>query len=137
MLTAGPSRRHGRPLNMATRARAALLLAALLTLTVSLRTDGRDLVLTEGAYELVLTDIELPATATGRVAFRPCAGCARLNLPVTADTAYFIDGGRLGFTRFLESVTKLRASGARNTSFVGLYYAMDSSRVTRIEIVTR
>lgn len=112
-------------------------MAAALTLIGAGEALPRDLDLIEGAHELVLTDLILPPDATGRITFAPCRGCASVGLSLSAQTACFVDGQRQEFARFAESVKRLRVSGASGTAFVGLFYEIGSSRVTRIEVVTR
>lgn len=117
--------------------RWASLTAAALLLTWAGENWSRDLELLEGAHELVLTDLVLPQGPTGRVSFAPCRNCTSVSLSLSPQTACFVDGEQQEFARFVDTVARLRTSATSAASFVGVFYEIGSSHVTRIEVVTR
>lgn len=86
----------------------------------------------EGAREVTLANLVLPASATGRLSFRPCPTCTPINFQVNGNTTYsFGDGKPMSLSDFRDAVTQLRQrSGARMNGVV--FYSLATKRVTRV-----
>ena len=90
----------------------------------------------EGAYELVLRDVELPATAVGSLTLKPCAECDPITLRAAPATEYsFIGGAALPLRDFLAQVAHLRETGRDGSTGVGVFYDLASKRLTRVVVV--
>ncbi|HZF28849.1 MAG TPA: hypothetical protein VE907_07015 [Gammaproteobacteria bacterium] len=86
----------------------------------------------EGAYEVMLADLVLPASASGRLSVRTCATCARINVQVNANTEYSFGGGKpMSLADFQTAVTQLRQ---RPGAVVGgvVFYSLATKRATRV-----
>jgi hypothetical protein len=105
-----------------------------LALSMGAAIAARTLELVEGAYELVLADVIMPASTAGTTIFKVCASCDSIGLPVNASTRYLIDGGELALPDFLEGVEEIRQATGGDAS-VGVYYDLQTNRVTRIAVV--
>ena len=89
----------------------------------------------EGAIELSFGDVRMPTSTAGSVIFKTCQQCESKSLLVNRDTGYFANGTALQFPQFLEIVQELRQSrSARQGVFVGVFYNLESKRVTRITL---
>jgi hypothetical protein len=112
------------------------LIGALATGIAGEATAARTMEHIEGAYELVLRDVELPATAVGSLTLKPCAECDPITLRAAPATEYsFIGGEALPLRDFLAQVAHLRETGRDGSAGVGVFYDLASKRVTRVVVV--
>jgi hypothetical protein len=90
----------------------------------------------EGAYEAVLADVVLPGSVAGTLIIRMCATCDAMSLPVSAATGYVGPNGQsLELADFLESAVELRrVPGGEQTTGVGVFYNLETKRVTRVSL---
>jgi hypothetical protein len=111
-----------------------LLIAALLLGTVQTAAAYRVIEAVENAYELSLTNIEMPLSAEGSVNFRTCAGCRTNVRRVTAETRYFLNKRELSYSEFVTAVKDIRARNGADSTLVALFYNLQSELVTRITL---
>ncbi len=85
----------------------------------------------EEAFEVALTQVELPSHDAGELRLTPCADCERISLPVGARTRYL-----LGYTGDGESLKAFReaAAGVANprSALVVVIYDTATREVTRL-----
>jgi hypothetical protein len=90
----------------------------------------------EGAYELALGGVSLPAGATGSVSFRPCADCNPTSLRVSNATRYFVNGTAVPLEGLLRNVEQLQQTdGDWDSILLTVYYDRASHRVNRIALL--
>jgi hypothetical protein len=109
-----------------------MAVAAVLIGTASARTFEA----LEGAYEAVLADVTFPSSIAGTLIVKMCSTCEATALSVDSGTVYVGTNGRpLPLAEFLESVAALRqAPGGEQGSAVGVYYSLETNRVTRVSL---
>ena len=94
---------------------------------------ARTLEVLEGAYEAVLDDVRFPTGAAGTLTVRMCPTCEARVLQTDATTTYFaVNGGQLPLAEFLAAVERIRAAGDERSSPVGIFYSLETGRVTRV-----
>lgn len=111
---------------------ARFLLCALLLVTAGGAAQAaRTIEYVEGAYELGLADISLPASINGQLTFKACARCSSIALPVNTATQYSFGGTAQSLAEFTATIASLRAGGQDATG-INVYYDLASKRVTRV-----
>ena len=87
----------------------------------------------EGAYEVMLSTLVVPASTSGRLSVRPtCSGCALINLSVNASTQYtFGEGGPVSLPDFRAAVVRERQRPGGGATGV-VFYDLATKRVTRV-----
>jgi len=98
--------------------------------------NARTLEIVEGAYEAVLSDVILPGSIAGTLIMKMCATCESTSLRVNSDTVYVgADGREKPLADFLIDANLLRdAADVERSTGVGVFYDMESLRVTRIRL---
>lgn len=109
------------------------VIALVLGLSVT-AVSAQSLELVEGTAELSLSNISFPNTAGGFVSFTACEACDTKRMQVDSGTVYIGLSGQVTLTDFLSDVAQLRATEPGRETFVGLFYDLNSSRVTRIKL---
>jgi hypothetical protein len=89
----------------------------------------------EGAYEVMLGNVSLPRSTAGTAAFRTCDGCDTIGLRVDARTQFQITGQSLPLADFLVAVDEIHDREGGTATFVAIYYDLDTTTVTRINVV--
>lgn len=90
----------------------------------------------EGAYELALGDVRLPAGVTGSISFRPCPDCSSTSLRVSGATRYSINGTAVTREDLLRTVERLQQTdGDWAETLLTVYYDRASHRVNRIALL--
>ncbi|HEX6998944.1 MAG TPA: hypothetical protein VF322_12450 [Gammaproteobacteria bacterium] len=84
----------------------------------------------EGRHEVALENLAWPALLAGVLTVRPCPRCARLSLPVTPATRYFVHGRALAAEAFPAAAEAARAASPQAVAFI--YYELATGRVTRV-----
>jgi hypothetical protein len=96
---------------------------------------ARTLELIEGAYEAVLADVIFPAHIAGDLIVRLCPDCEPHVLPVESGTAYIGSTGPMSLEEFLADVDVIRRTPDGNsTTAVGVFYSLETNRVTRVSL---
>lgn len=96
---------------------------------------ARTLELLEGAYEALLSDVRFPSGSGGTLTVKLCASCESRALRADAATSYFTANGRpLSLAEFLADVDRIRAAGDESSTPVGIFYSLETGRVTRVHL---
>lgn len=86
----------------------------------------------EGAYEVTLATLVLPASESSRLSVRTCTACAQISLPVNGNTAYSFGAGKpMPLADFRVAVARLRQKPGAGASGV-VFYNLATKRVTRV-----
>ncbi|HEX5045534.1 MAG TPA: hypothetical protein VFX89_00305 [Gammaproteobacteria bacterium] len=86
----------------------------------------------EGAYEITLRNLILPAGTSGNLSLRTCATCERINLRVNTSTKYsFRSGDPMSLVDFQLAVATLRQQPGVGANGV-VFYNLATKRVTRV-----
>jgi hypothetical protein len=116
--------------------RRLLLIAVAATLIGA--ANARTLEILEGAYEAELSEVTLPGGTAGTLIFRPpCDSCDPRVHSVDSSTTYHIGaaGPALALADFLDRVEELRElPGNERSIAVGIFYSLETNRITRIRI---
>jgi|SRR5687767_7169619 hypothetical protein len=89
----------------------------------------------EEGYELTLTQLTLPSSASGGVTMKLCDACAYSTHVLTASTQYFVNGQVLPFDEFKRIAEELRGDRvARETALTCLFVDIGTGRVTRMTL---
>lgn len=94
--------------------------------------------LVEGAHELFLADVSFPSSIAGNVTFKTCSSCDTQVLPVDSGTAFVGPAGAVSLDEFRATVAELRSmpNGSQTTA-VGVFYNLETNRVTRVSLHPR
>lgn len=107
-------------------------LAAAVALMCGNAFGARTLEPIEGAYELRLIDVVLPASPLGSLIVRSCTACDPVALLVDGNTTYSLVGqAPITLADFTVVAEQLRASQGEDAS-VGVFYDLGTQRVTRV-----
>lgn len=99
---------------------------------------AQTLQLVEGAYELLLADVTLPSSSAGNVVFKMCANCDTQILAVDSGTSYVAQTGPISLDDFRATVAEIRqAPDGNQTTAVGVFYNLETNRVTRVSLHPR
>jgi len=85
----------------------------------------------EGAYEVELADLTLPANEFGSVILRECDTCDLVTLRVDADSRYVFGGQALPLKEFREAVLNLKDD---NRVAATVIYRLTNDRVRMISV---
>jgi len=96
--------------------------------------SAQSLEVLEGAAELSLSDITFPSGPIGSATFTECESCESKTLPVDSGTVYLGVSGSVSLADFLDEVAELRTTEKGQDTFVGLFYSLETNRVTRISL---
>ena len=90
-----------------------------------------DYVTIEEAYEARLSEIRLPRTETGTIAFKPCSTCDVTTKRVDAETRWLINGKAVPLRKFREATEKV-ADPAKEA--VSVLHHLKKDRVTAVSV---
>ena len=83
------------------------------------------------AYEVALSEIRLPQSATGTIAFKPCEGCEYSTRRVDVDTRWLVNGESVSLEGFRAAVRRV---ADRNTEAVTILHHLERNRVTEVSV---
>ena len=83
------------------------------------------------AYEVRLSDLRLPQSEGGTVAYKTCDACAYESKLVSSDVQWILDGRSLPFDEFRRNLAAVKDE--ENTSVTVLHH-IESDRVTRVSV---
>src|SRR5262245_50442993 len=90
----------------------------------------------EEGYELTLTQLTLPSTASGGVAIKRCDECAYSTHILTSSTQYLLNNQVVSFAEFKRIADELSDDRvARETALACLFIDVDTGRVTRMALL--
>ena len=86
------------------------------------------------SFELDLTQLRLPATASGSIAYKTCDSCGFARSQTSENTVYEINGNAVSFDQFRRA-----ANGASNKekALVTVLVDDDSGRITLVSVRIR
>ena len=90
-----------------------------------------DIVTIGEAYEVALSDLRLPRSESGTIAFKECDTCAFKTKRVGADTRWLINGKAVPLRKFREATEKV-ADPAKEA--VSVLHHLKKDRVTQVSV---
>lgn len=86
------------------------------------------------AYEVELSDLRLPGSAGGTLAFKECPGCPSQTIRVTGNTRYLLNGRSIPLEKFRAA---LDASRGGNDPAVIVFHHLESNVITGVKVRLR
>ena len=83
------------------------------------------------AYEVALSEIRLPQSLTGTIAFKPCETCDYRTSRVDGNTRWLVNGQAVSLDRFRAAV---KAVADRNNEAVTVLHHLERNRVTEVSV---
>ena len=89
----------------------------------------------ERSYEIPLSQLTLPATASGGLTVKACDECAYATHVLGASTRYLVNNQPVEFVDFSRIVGDLRGnSGLLEKTVAGIFIDIDTGRVNRVSL---
>ena len=88
----------------------------------------------QAAYEVALSDIRLPQSESGTIAYRKCAECPYETKRVDASTDWLINGKAVKLEKFRQSVSQLVD---RSNETATVLHHLERDRVTEVSVWIR
>jgi len=85
----------------------------------------------EQAYEVALSNVRLPQSESGTIAFKPCDSCQFQTERVTPDTRYLVNGHALPLAKFRIAVSRV---ADRDAEAVTVLHHLKSDRVIEVSV---
>lgn len=108
-----------------------IIAAALLSLALP---AGAQLVTVQQAYEVPLTELRLPASESGTIAFRECDKCVYMTERVSPATRYVVNGHNVSLDKFRDAVSRV---ADRNSETVTVLHHLENNVVTQVTVYLR
>lgn len=105
-------------------------LLALVLLGLSLSAAAEFTTIT-AAYEVSVSDLRLPGSATGTLTFKQCADCEAQTLRVTGSTRYVLNDRDLELAEFKAQLGNVRK---RNDETATVLHHLESNTITAIKV---
>ncbi len=83
------------------------------------------------AYEVALSDVRLPRTPNGTIAFKECRRCDYNVMRVGGDTRYRLNGTLVRLVKFREA---LSSAPNRDTEAVTILHHLERNQVTEVSV---
>lgn len=83
------------------------------------------------ANEVILSELQLPASANGIVIFKGCSACDRMSVSVSEATQYVLDDRAVPLSEFRRTLAMV---GNREKETAIVMHHLESNLVTRISI---
>ena len=90
-----------------------------------------DYVTVEQAYEVALSDIRLPRSENGTIAYKECGSCDIRTTRVDAETRWLINGKAVSLKQFREAVSRV---ADREKEAVSVLRHLERNRVTAVSV---
>ena len=90
-----------------------------------------DYVTIEQAYEVALSEVRLPGSETGTIAFKPCETCDFLTKRVDGNTRWLINGKAVSLQRFREATNGV---ASREKKAVTVLHHLKNNRITAVSV---
>lgn len=92
----------------------------------------------ERSYEISLSQMTLPTSASGGVTVKACDACAYSTHVMTASTEYFVNHRPVAFEDFSRIAAEVRANRrVLQTAVAGVFIDVETGRVNRVTLVYR
>ena len=106
------------------------LFIATLALCLALPVSA-DFTTIEQAYEVALSDIRLPRSENGTIAYKECSTCKFMTKRVDANTRWLLNGKAVPLKKFREAVDRVTD---RNNEAVSVLHHLEINRVTAVSV---
>jgi hypothetical protein len=83
------------------------------------------------AYELTLSNVQIPATPSSGISFRTCDDCEMQLVRVTPNTQYNVNGETYPLKEFRKRVFNIKN---RSDTFVGILHHLESDVVLSVSV---
>jgi hypothetical protein len=90
-----------------------------------------DYVTIERAYEVALSDIRLPRSENGTIAYKQCGSCDISTTRVDAETRWLVNGKAVSLKKFREAVSNV---ADRENEAVSVLHHLERNRVTAVSV---
>ena len=90
-----------------------------------------DFVTIERAYEVALSEIRLPRSENGTIAFKECDTCNFETKLVDANTRWLVNGRAVSLQKFREAVDRV---ADRDNEAVSISHHLETNRVTAVSV---
>jgi hypothetical protein len=90
-----------------------------------------DVVTTGEVYEVALSDLRLPSSESGTIAFKECSACAYMTKRVGADTRWLVNGRAVSLEKFSEAINRVTD---RDHQVIGVLHHLEKDRVTQVSV---
>ena len=90
-----------------------------------------DYVTIEEAYEVALSELRLPGSETGTIAFKPCSTCEFYTKRVDANTRWLINGETVSLKKFREAMEGVED---RQKEAVTVLHHLEKNRITAVSV---
>lgn len=105
---------------------AAIILGFALPVAADFRTIAE-------AHEVSLTDLRLPQSESGTIAFKTCEKCNYQVKRVAGDTQWVLDGKSLSLSKFRRGVMRITD---RDATSVTVLHHLEKDRVIQVAVTT-
>jgi len=105
-----------------------LIVAAMFILALPAAADFKTV---ELASEVALSDLRLPVSENGTIAYKECEKCDFLTKRVTAATRYQVDGRTVTLEKFREAVAQV---SDRDMQAVTVLHHLEDDRITAVSV---
>lgn len=102
--------------------------AAMLGITMSAAADFETIA---EAYEVALSNIRLPQSESGTIAFKPCATCEYSTKRVDENTRWMVNGQSVSLAKFRAAVRRV---ADRENEAVTVLHHLEWNRVTEVSV---
>ena len=85
----------------------------------------------ELAYEISLSEFQMPASENGKLSFKQCAECKTQTVRVTSETQYVLNREDLEMTEFRKSLSKVRD---RSVPTVIVKHHLESDTIVSVSV---
>ena len=83
------------------------------------------------AYEVVLSDLRLPQSEAGTIAFKTCDACDYRTKRISADTRWVLNGRVVTLAKFRAGVARI---ADRDTEYATVVHHLEDDRIIRVSI---
>ena len=90
-----------------------------------------DFVTITEAYEVALSDIRLPGSENGTIAYKECGTCKFMTKRVDSDTRWLINGKAVPLKKFREATSRVTD---RDNEPVTVLHHLERNRVTAVSV---
>jgi hypothetical protein len=90
-----------------------------------------DYVTIERAYEVALSDVRLPRSENGTIAYKECRTCEMRTTRVDVDTRWLVNGKAVSLKKFREAISHV---ADRDKEAVSVLHHLERNRVTAVSV---
>ena len=83
------------------------------------------------AYEIALSDLRVPGTASGSLIFKKCADCDSQVILMSGQTQFIVNGESVGIREFRKTVFRVRD---RRWKMVVVKHHLESDTITSLRV---